>query len=202
MHDLEFVQRCIKGDKLAWSEFIDRYSRLVYNYIHGVLRAQGATPASGTHVEDIFQEIFLSLIKDNCKKLRAYKGKNGCSLASWLRIVVINATIDYLRKQKPSVSIDEEKEEGKALIDTLSAIGPGAQELLLRQEQLKGLHRCIDKLNSEEKHFLELHLHCGLHLEKIKEVFGISRGAVDMRKARIVDKLKSCFKKQGFELDF
>ncbi|MDD5255912.1 MAG: sigma-70 family RNA polymerase sigma factor [Candidatus Omnitrophica bacterium] len=203
MQDLEFVQRCIKGDKLAWNEFIDRYSRLVYNYIYSVLKVQGLNPASFvTHTEDIFQEIFCALLKDNCRKLRAYKGKNGCSLASWLRIVSINATIDYLRRQKPAVSLDEERENELSLIDTLKSFAPPALELLSQQEKLKGLRGCIDKLKAEERHLLELHLDMGLSLERVKDVLGVSRGAIDMRKARILEKLKDCFKKKGFELDF
>jgi len=85
MDDLEFVQRCVKGDKLAWNAFVDKYSRLLYNYIYSVLKVKGRHLAED-NVNDLFQELFLSLSKDNFQKLKSFKGKNGCTLASCVRL--------------------------------------------------------------------------------------------------------------------
>ncbi len=197
MDDLEFVQGCLKGNKQSWSEFISRYSRLIYNYIYSVLAVKGHTTSS-EQVEDIFQEIFHALIKDNYKKLSTYQAKNGCSLASWLRQVTINFTIDYLRKLKPVVSLDAENEDGFTLGDTLKDLTAGAIEFLNDQDRRKTLRECISLLESDEQFFLELLLNQGLSLEEIKDYFKINRGAVDMRKSRIFQKLQDCFKKKGF----
>jgi len=197
MNDLEFLQSCLKGDKQAWAEFISRYSRLIYNYIHSVLSVKGRA-ASAEQVDDIFQEIFHSLIKDNCKKLSTYRGKNGCSLASWLRQVTVNFTIDYLRKLKPTVSIDAQDEDGFSLGDLLADLSSGAIEFLNDQDKRKTLAECIGLLESTEQYFLELFLGQGLSLDEIKDYLKIKRGAVDMRKSRILEKLQDCFKKKGF----
>jgi len=197
MDDLEFIQGCLKGDKQSWSEFISRYSRLIYNYIYSVLSVKGRS-ASAAQVEDIFQEIFHILIKDNYKKLSTYQAKNGCSLASWLRQVTINFTIDYLRKLKPSVSLDAENEDGFTLGDTLKDLTAGAIEFLNNQDRRKSLQECISLLELDEQFFLELLLNQELSLEEIKDYFKINRGAVDMRKSRIFQKLQDCFKNKGF----
>ena len=197
MDDLEFVQGCLKGDKQSWVEFHTRYSRLIYNYIYSVLTVKGRSiPAE--QVEDIFQEIFQALIKDNCKKLATYQGKNGCSLASWLRQVTINFTIDYLRKLKPMASIDAQDEDGFSLADTLKDLSKDAIEFLNDQDKRKTLQECIALLEEAEQYFLELFLNQELSLEEIKEHLKLNRGAVDMRKGRILQKLQDCFKKKGF----
>mgnify|MGYP001206554093 CR=1 FL=1 len=49
-----------------------------------------------------------------------------------------------------------------------------------------------------EQYFLELFLNQGLALDEIKDHLKINRGAVDMRKGRIFQKLQDCFKKKGF----
>jgi RNA polymerase sigma-70 factor (ECF subfamily) len=201
MDDLRFVQACVKGDKQSWNEFLSRYSRLIYNYIYSVLTVKGYS-LPGEQVEDVFQEIFYSLIKDNYKKLATYQARNGCSLASWLRQVTINFTIDYLRKLKPMVSIDIEIEEGLSLKDILRDLSKDAAEFLSDQDRRKTLKECVDLLDSGEQYFMELFLNQGLNLEQIKEYFKINRGAVDMRKRRIFQKLQDCFKKKGFKLDF
>ncbi len=197
MDDLKFIQNCLKGDKQSWSEFISRYSRLIYNYIYSVLSVKGRS-ASSEQVEDIFQEIFHALIKDNYKKLSTFQGKNGCSLASWLRQVTINFTIDYLRKLKPMSSLDAQDDDGFSLGDTLKDLSPGAVEFINDQDKRKTLQECISLLESDEQYFLELFLNQGLNLEEIKGYLKINRGAVDMRKGRIFQKLQDCFKKKGF----
>ncbi len=201
MDDLEFVQGCLKGDKQSWNEFLPRYSRLIYNYIYSVLSVKGYS-LTEEQVEDVFQEIFCSLIKDNYKKLATYQGKNGCSLASWLRQVTINFTVSYLRKLKPMVSIDAETEEGLSLKDILKDLSADAVEFLSDQDRRKALRECVDSLESAEQYFMELFLNQGLNLEQIREHLKINRGAVDMRKSRIFQKLQDCFKSKGFKLDF
>jgi RNA polymerase sigma factor (sigma-70 family) len=197
MDDLKFAQSCLKADKQAWAEFILRYSRLIYNYIYSVLSVKGLSIAT-EQVEDIFQEIFHSLIKDNYRKLSTYKGKNGCSLASWLRQVTINFTIDYLRKLKPNLSLDAQNEDGFTLGDTLRDLSAGAIEFLNDQDRRKTLQECIGLLESDEQYFLELLLNQELELDEIKEYLKINRGTADMRKSRILQKLQDCFKKKGF----
>ena len=197
MDDLKLVQSCLKKDQQSWAEFILRYSRLIYNYIHSVLSVKGRT-LSPEQIEDIFQELFHTLIKDNYKKLSTYQGINGCSLASWLRKVTINFTIDYLRKLKPAVSLDQEDEEGFVLKDALKDFSPGAKELLSQEDRRKTLQDCIDLLEINEQYFLELYLNQRIALDEIKAHLKISRGALDMRKGRIFQKLQECFKKKGF----
>ena len=200
MNDLDFVQRCVKKDKDAWDEFLKEYSRLIYTYIHSVLNAKGAT-LKQEHVKDIFQDLFCALIQDNYKKLKSFKAKNGCSLASWLRQVTINFTIDYIRKLKPTVSIDEEIDEERSLKDIIPDSSAEIRQILSDKERLKELKDCIAQLNSEEKYFLELNLNRGMRLEELKDYFRVSRAAVDMRKSRIMDKLKECFQSKGLLLD-
>ena len=199
MNDLEFVQRCVKGDKKAWDAFLKQYSRLIYSYIHSVLNSKGIK-FTQDNIQDVFQEIFCSLIKDNFRKLSTFKARNGCSLASWLRQVTVNFTIDYIRRLKPIVSIDEENDEGSSLADLLSSNSPSVADTFSQEERLTQLKDCIDGLHNDDKYFLELHINRDLSLQDLKEHFKISRGAIDMRKSRIIERLRECFKNKGFVL--
>lgn len=202
MNDLEFLQRCVKGDKRAWDEFVEKYSRLIYNYIYSVINSSSFKPSSEEYVNDIFQEIFVLLSRDNFKKLSSFGAKNGCSLASWLRQVVINYTIDYLRKFKPPmVSLDAENEEETSLEDILADDSVLVGDTLALKEKIAQLKECIRGLDTDDKYFLELYLGQGLLLEELKDVLRVSRGAIDMRKTRIIQRLKECFKRKGFLLD-
>jgi len=199
MDDLEFVQKCVKGDRQCWDEFVNKYSRLIYNYIYSVFKVKGSITAEET-INDLFQEIFLSLVKDNFKKLRSFKAKEGCSLASWLRQITVNFIIDYIRKLRPTLSIDEENDEDLSLKEILVDSSPSITDTLSHKERLLNLKECIEALGKEDKYFLELHINRGLSLGELKDHFRISRGAVDMRNSRLIERLRDCFRNKGFVL--
>ncbi|MFH1397341.1 MAG: sigma-70 family RNA polymerase sigma factor [Candidatus Omnitrophota bacterium] len=201
MRDLEFAHRCATGNKALWDKFVDRYSRLIYKYIRSVLTSKGFV-ITQDNLSDIFQGIFLSLIKDNFNKLRSFKAKNGSSLASWLRQVTINATLDYSRKLMPMKSIEQENEDDLSLKDILPDSALLARDKISHEEKITKLRDCIKKMVRKDKYFLELHLNRGLKIDQLKRHLKMSRAAIDMRKSRIIDKLRDCFKTKDFKLDF
>jgi len=200
MDDLEFVRRCIRGDKQAWDEFLSRYSRLIYNYIYHVLKSKGCKSDPG-QVDDIFQELFRSLIDFDYAKLKSFKARNNASLASWLRQVTINFVLDHLRTSKKLESLDEEDEQGFALKDVIPAQNLPAADIAHNNEIYARLKECIDKLSPDDKYFVELHFNRKIRLDDLKDLFGISRGAMDMRRQRLLRNLRECFSSKGIELD-
>jgi RNA polymerase sigma factor (sigma-70 family) len=201
MEDLDFVRRCTGPDKEAQEEFVRRYCRLIYSAIHSFFRSYGAA-ASAQTVEDLYQEILAGLFKDNFRKLKSYRAKNNASLASWLRQVAINRCIDHARrKPPPAVSLDAPVADGLTLSDIIPFRGASALEQASRKEEKEHLLECIERLGSEEQFFLELALTWELTLAQIQQYYRISRPAVDMRKSRIMDKLRDCFRSKGYDVE-
>jgi RNA polymerase sigma factor (sigma-70 family) len=199
MDDMEFVQRCIKKDAATWDEFYEKYSRLIYQYIHSTLKIKGYhfTP---DHVREIFHDLFCLLFKDNCRKLATYRGLNGCTLASWLRQVTVNFTLSYLRRIRPQMSLEEEVEEDLTLKDILADASKSVPDKLHDKEKLKVLEECVQRLGGHDQFFLELYLNRGFRLEELKGMLELSRGALDMQKSRIMEKLRECFQQKGFRV--
>ena len=200
MDDLEFVQRCIARDAAAWDQFLQKYSRLIYSYIHSVLRLKARVIPADT-VDDLYQDLIASLIKDNYKKLSSFKAKNGCSLASWLRVVTVSFMLDFVRRSRPIASLDEDLEGGGSLKDIL-----GDDSHIKLENEIAGAEKktqlleCIEELAVDDKYFLELYLRRELPLEQLSCVLRISKPAAEMRKSRILARLKNCFKDKGFIL--
>ncbi len=201
MTDLEFARECCAGKVQAWQEFVKKYSRLIHSYIYSVLNQRNPNLATQENISDIFQEIFILLSKDSYHKLKSYQAKNGCSLASWLRMVTINYTIDYLRKTRLTISLDQENEDGLMLGDLIEDGSSSVLDQISKEDSLESLYDCISALSIDDRYFLEFYIARGLSLEAIKDTLAISRGAVDMQKSRIVSRLKDCFKGKGFVLD-
>lgn len=196
MSNLEFVRKCCQGDKPSWDDFAERYSRLIYKYIHCAARVSGLS-LKQEDIDDIFQEVFVSLSKDDFRKLKSFQAKNGCSFATWLRQVTINLTFGFLRASRGMVSLDEEG-EGPALKEVLVDGSARADRLSQEEEVFQGLKDCIGRLSGEDKFFVELHINQGLTLDTLKGFYKVSRGSIDMRKARIISRLKDCFREKGF----
>ncbi|MCM8770500.1 MAG: sigma-70 family RNA polymerase sigma factor [Candidatus Omnitrophica bacterium] len=194
--ELKLIKACVKADKASQEEFVQRYSRLIYNYIHNTLKIKGADLSKDT-IQDIFQGIFFHLVEDNYCRLKKFKGRNGCKFSSWLRTIIINYTTDYLRRLKPTVSLDEEDEKGASLMEILTDIGCAQDEALIKKERLEHLADCIETLDSKDKYFIELHINKGLPLEDLVHILKLKRGAIDMRKRRIIAQLKECFRRKG-----
>jgi RNA polymerase sigma factor (sigma-70 family) len=200
MDDREFVRRFIEKDKRAREEFLRKYPAFIYSCIHSVLNSKSGK-FNQEHIPDIFQGLFESLIKDDCRKLKSFTGRNGCSFLTWLKQVTVNFTIDYLRALKTTVSLEEETGDDLFLKDILAVDCPAADEEVILKEKLSTLKGCIDELDSSARYFIELNFNRGIKLEKIMKHLKLSRGAVDMYKSRIMEKLRDCFRRKGFALE-
>ena len=60
-NESELIKRCLNKDKKAWGEFVDKYSRLVYWAIHKKM-ATTRFNCQQADIEDIFQDVFLSIL--------------------------------------------------------------------------------------------------------------------------------------------
>jgi RNA polymerase sigma factor (sigma-70 family) len=93
--DNELLNECFKGSEQAWEIFHERFSRLITATITRTARVHrmNLTPED---LRDCEQTIWASLLEKDYKKLRSYRGANGCTLATWLRTCTINMTINFL----------------------------------------------------------------------------------------------------------
>ena len=82
--DRQLLDRCLGHQPRAWNDFVDRYMGLIYHVIHHVAHARSMT-ISEADIEDIAAEIFLAIVDDDYKLLRAFKAES--SLPTYLTIV-------------------------------------------------------------------------------------------------------------------
>jgi RNA polymerase sigma factor (sigma-70 family) len=193
MDEALFLQRCIRREPYAWDEFLATYSRLIYSTIYSTLKIK-CCDCDNSVVEDIFQESVVYLMKEDCRKLRSFQGRNGCTFASWLRVVIGNFTVSYVRALKIG------KTEELPQDDSLASVSDSGTQGYVSGRTLTGLaslHECIRMLTVDDRYFLVLHLQQGLTIEQLRRFFHVTRGALDMRKSRLIVRLKECFRRKG-----
>jgi RNA polymerase sigma factor (sigma-70 family) len=89
----------LTGDKRSWDEFVRRYAALIVAAVRGVAAHSG-------EIEDLSQEVFVRLCKDDFRLLRSYDVTRA-SLSTWITIVARSTARDALRRRRPdSVPIE------------------------------------------------------------------------------------------------
>lgn len=89
----------LHGDSTAWKGFVRRYGGLIVAAIRGISSVQG-------DIEDLTQEVFVRLCKDDFRLLRTYDPARA-ALSTWLTIVARSTARDALRRRRAdSVPID------------------------------------------------------------------------------------------------
>jgi RNA polymerase sigma-70 factor (ECF subfamily) len=92
-------QALLDGDSAAWQSFVRRYGGLI------VAAVRGLAPTHGD-IEDLTQDVFVRLCKDNFRLLRTYDPARA-ALSTWLTIVARSTARDALRRRRmDSVPID------------------------------------------------------------------------------------------------
>ena len=171
---------CLDGEKSAWDGFVQQYSGLVYYTIKKTLSHYHVEPYDSI-VEDLFQEFFLTLIGDDFRKLRQFRGERGSSLASWLRVVISRQTIDFLRRRKVLTSSATE-------IHSSNHADPS--DSLVHQEEERLLSQTLEALAPSDRLFVELYFYQSLPPEEIAKILRVSTSAVYTKKSRILAKLR------------
>jgi len=104
----------LRGEKSAWDAFVRRYGGLVVAAVRGVAMAQA-------EVEDLTQEVFLRLCKDDFRLLRSYDPARA-SLSTWLTIVARSTARDGLRRRRAEAVPIEAVPEAQLAIDPVEPV--------------------------------------------------------------------------------
>ncbi len=133
-------------------------------------------------VDDIAQEAYL-------KAFKAFdRYETGRSFKSWLFSIAKNTFIDWTRRQKCQRQFMEAN-FARDYTDTF-------EENANNRTQVKDL---LTKLTPEEQVLIELRFFQDLPFADIAELTSLSVGAVKMRMMRILDKLKTGWKKEIYD---
>lgn len=98
----------IRGEKGAWDAFVRRYAALIMAAVRGVAQ-------DGGEAEDLAQEVFIRLCKDDFRLFKTYDPARA-GLTTWLTIVARSTARDALRRRRiHGVNIDDVPEAALAV---------------------------------------------------------------------------------------
>lgn len=190
--EILLLQRMSEGHSSSWQEFLNCYGDLIYSSAFYTLKRH-LPGISEEEIQDCVQDLFVSLMNEQGKKLRSFQGKDGCPLSGWLRTVATNHALMRLRKIKPQVSLDDLPEN---TLDSLLNKGqfkspPSAMELAEEKQWLERIEQQISRFPTREKLVFQYFYQHECSRDEIAEILGLSPNHIDQILFRIRDRLKT-----------
>lgn len=173
------IERLARGDSAAWTEFVERYRRLIYGAIHRANERFGAG-WDETAMEEVFEEVLWKLLRRRGKALKSWKGD--CKLETWIYRIVRNACIDRLRtagRRGESAELPDGRAE------------PGESSGVTAADLRLSLEQAIERaLSPKEAIAVRLIYFEGLTYREVAGRFGMSVGAMSGFVFRALKKLR------------
>jgi RNA polymerase sigma factor (sigma-70 family) len=177
----DLIDACRTGDRNAQFRIYKLYYKAMFNTS---LRIVNDT----AEAEDIMQEAFL----DAFQRLQSYTGEG--SFGSWLKRIVVNRSLDYLRKVKETISFDDMESE---IPDPTEE--NREDEIQFRVAEIK---KAISQLPGDYRVILSLFLLEGYDHEEIAGILNISNQLSRTRYSRARQKLLWLLRKNSFQNTF
>jgi len=175
--DAELVVRCQHHDPTAFRLLVDRYGRrawkVAYNLVGDLEIAR-----------DISQEAFVRVIRGmaSCDPARGFR--------QWFDRVVVNLSIDYLRKQRGVQSVPLE------FVSEPSTEGDDPGTLSVRDESRRLVREVLGQLPLKHRAVLMMRDIEGMDCEEIAKVLGKSPGTVRWRLSRARQAFKRAWERR------
>jgi RNA polymerase sigma-70 factor (ECF subfamily) len=170
--DNELVARCQQGDAGAFDELVTRYRQRVYAMIYNMVHNEH-------DAWDLAQDSFVKV----WKSIARFRGQS--SFYTWVYRIVMNVTIDWLRKKQIHGGTEFDDRIGLHDIEPASSTVPKAELLpakKLEQAEIRGrINDAIERLSPEHRAVIVMREIDGLQYEEIAEAMECSIGTVMSR---------------------
>ncbi len=177
LEELVLARACAAGNERAWQDFISRYRQKLHSMALHITR-------DGVHAADLADSLFADLYGVNARdgirrsKLVFYTGRG--SLEGWLRTVMAQEFINRYRKQKRTVSLEEQTEDGMQF----AAAVP--EPLCASDQRLEAAtDEALAELSSEDRFTLASYYLDGRTLAEIARTLGLHESSVSRRLDRL-----------------
>ena len=176
----ELIESCLENDRVAQYKLYQLYSKAMLNVAYRICN-------NVEQAEDLVQESFVSAFKN----LRSYKGT--ASFGSWLKRIVINTSLNYLRLKKL---------EFEELTDSLQHHVSDQEDFNDQELVVEQIKEGISNLPTGYRLVLSLYLLEGYDHNEIAEILDISVSTSKSQYNRAKRKLKELITNNKYDTGY
>ena len=184
LEDLILARACAAGNERAWEFFLVRFREKLYDIARQITRED----STGRELADsVYAELYGTRMREGNRVSRlSYYGGRG-SLEGWLRTVLAQEFVNTYRKQRRTVSLDEESEEGAQFAAVES------EPVVPADPRLEGaIDEALRLLPAEERFILASYFLDGRTLAQIARAMSVHESTI----SRKIEKLTTGLRKQ------
>jgi RNA polymerase sigma-70 factor (ECF subfamily) len=173
--DDDLVQRIQAGDSGAFRALFDKYHRRAFAVAMGVVKNE-------QDALDAVQEAFVKVHKN------IHKFQGSSSFYTWLYRIVMNVSIDHVRKSSRRKNLDFDERAVRqdsgvagdsALVPSVTNANPG--KAALRRELGEAIHAALGELPEHHRAVIVLREIEGMSYEEMAEALEVPKGTVMSR---------------------
>lgn len=169
----EIVDRCKSGDKIAYKELYDLYSKAMFNICYRITNDR-------YEAEDVLQEAFVSAFRN----IGAFRAES--SFGAWLKKIVVNRSINHMKKKRLELTPLEENMD-KAEVNYRDEVLDDPGRLTHNIEMIK---KAVNLLPHGYRMVFSLYLLEGYDHSEIAQIMEISESTSKSQYNRAKKKLK------------
>ncbi len=170
--ELDLVKRCQAGDTEAFDELVTRYRTRIFGMIYNMVHSE-------QDAWDLAQDSFVKA----WKSIKRFRGHS--SFYTWIYRIVVNVTIDWLRKKQVKGGSEFDDAIHLKEIDPASKTLPKADALpyeKMEQSEIRGrIDNAIAQLSPEHRAVILMKEIEEMQYHEIAEMLGCSIGTVMSR---------------------
>lgn len=171
------VDASIKGDKLAFSEIVNRYQKMVARTVKGML---GDTVFS----EDIGQEVFVKLYYS----LSGFRGE--AKLSTYIQKIAVNLTLNEIKRRKRFYSTFSQT--GNHEMHEFDIADSDDEE---RKDAKELITKALQKMDPKFRVILTMRMLQGYSTKETAEILSLPLGTVLSRLSRAQEQIKNILEK-------
>jgi RNA polymerase sigma-70 factor, ECF subfamily len=175
--DNELISASLEGDKLAFSEIVNRYRKLVARTVKGML-------GDSVFAEDVGQEVFIKLYHS----LPEFRGE--AKLSTYIQRIAVNLTLNEIKRRKRFFSMFSTK--GNNEMFEFEVADADTQE---QREASEIVSRALGSIEPKFRAVVTMRLLQGYSTKETAEILGLPLGTVLSRLSRAQEQLKEIIEK-------
>jgi RNA polymerase sigma-70 factor (ECF subfamily) len=161
LSDKELIHKYLDGDERAFEVLLTRHKEKIYTSIYLFVKDHSLA-------EDIFQEVFIKIIKT----LRRGKYNHEGKFVQWAMRISYNMCVDHFRRSKRRTKVTPT--DTFDIFDVLELKDPNMEQKMIQNQTHKKVRELIDQLPPEQREVVILRHYAEMSFKEIAALTQVS----------------------------
>jgi len=161
LNDKDLIILYLEGNESAFAELLSRHKDKIYTSIYLFVKDHDLA-------EDIFQDVFIKIIKTLRKGKYNHEGK----FLQWAMRISYNLCVDHFRREKRRTKVSSS--ETFDIFDVLETKDDNMEQTMIKSQKHTMIRELVDKLPAEQREVVILRHYADMSFKEISKLTRVS----------------------------